>query len=142
MIIASFIVQYFVMSLIMSNSIQNITNSMGKLYISFIMAFIMGILEVVMHDFSHGSIHVKYYIPLFALLFVFLVLYRKQVGIDDKQYVNEMIEHHSMAILTSDEILNKSNNYQVRKLASQIIETQKAEIQQMKDIINAPETKI
>jgi len=126
----------------MSNSIQNITNSMGKLYISFIMAFIMGILEVVMHDFSHGSIHVKYYIPLFALLFVFLVLYRKQVGIDDKQYVNEMIEHHSMAILTSDEILNKSNNYQVRKLASQIIETQKAEIQQMKDIINAPETKI
>ena len=135
MVIGSFIVQYVIMSAIMTNSYVNITNSMGKLYLSSIMAFMMGILEVFMHDFSHHTTHTSYYVPLFIGLAVALILYRFQIGVTDKQYLNEMIEHHSMAILTSDEILKKTSNYHVRRLASQIAETQQAEIKQMKEMI-------
>ena len=135
MVIGSFIVQYVMMSAIMANSYVNITNSMGKLYLSSIMAFMMGILEVFMHDFSHHTTHTSYYVPLFIGLAVALILYRFQIGVTDKQYLNEMIEHHSMAILTSDEILKKTSNYHVRRLASQIAETQQAEIKQMKEMI-------
>ena len=135
MVIGSFIVQYVMMSAIMANSYVNITNSMGKLYLSSIMAFMMGILEVFMHDSSHHTTHTSYYVPLFIGLAIALILYRFQIGVTDKQYLNEMIEHHSMAILTSDEILKKTSNYHVRRLASQIAETQQAEIKQMKEMI-------
>ena len=135
MVIGSFIVQYVIMSAIMTNSYVNITNSMGKLYLSSIMAFMMGILEVFMHDSSHHTTHTSYYVPLFIGLAIALILYRFQIGVTDKQYLNEMIEHHSMAILTSDEILKKTSNYHVRRLASQIAETQQAEIKQMKEMI-------
>ena len=134
MVIGSFIVQYVIMSAIMANSYLNITNSMGKLYLSSIMGFMMGILEVFMHDSSHHTTHTSYYVPLFIGLAVALILYRFQIGVTDKQYLNEMIEHHSMAILTSDEILKKTSNYHVRRLASQIAETQQAEIKQMKEM--------
>ena len=135
MVIGSFIVQYVIMSAIMANSYVNITNSMGKFYLSSIMAFMMGILEVFMHDSSHHTTHTSYYVPLFIGLAIALILYRFQIGVTDKQYLNEMIEHHSMAILTSDEILKKTSNYHVRRLASQIAETQQAEIKQMKEMI-------
>ena len=135
MVIGSFIIQYVIMSAIMKNSYVNITNSMGKFYLSSIMAFMMGILEVFMHDFSHHTTHTSYYVPLFICLAVSLILYRFQIGVTDKQYLNEMIEHQSMAILTSDEILKKTSNYHVRRLASQIAETQQAEIKQMKEMI-------
>jgi len=135
MVIGSFIIQYVIMSAIMANSYVNITNSMGKFYLSSIMAFMMGILEVFMHDFSHHTTHTSYYVPLFIGLALALILYRFQIGVTDKQYLNEMIEHHSMAILTSDEILKKTSNYHVRRLASQIVEVQQAEIKQMKQMV-------
>uniref|UniRef100_A0A6C0F042 DUF305 domain-containing protein n=1 Tax=viral metagenome TaxID=1070528 RepID=A0A6C0F042_9ZZZZ len=142
MVIGSFIVQYVIMSAIMANSYVNITNSMGKFYLSSIMAFMMGILEVFMHDFSHHTTHTSYYVPLFIGLAVALILYRFQIGVTDKQYLHEMIEHHSMAILTSDEILKKTSNYHVRRLASQIAETQQSEIKQMKEMIASTDERV
>ena len=47
-----------------------------------------------------------------------------------------MIEHHSMGILTSEEILKKTDNYDVAKLAKNIIQTQTDEIRIMKSIID------
>ena len=100
----------------------------------------MGILEVFMHSFMTMSMSkipfVYYYIPLFSSLILFLWLYKKQVGVDDANYLNEMIEHHSMALLTSEEILKKTTNPQVKELAENIIKTQNAEIQQMKNIVD------
>ena len=46
-----------------------------------------------------------------------------------------MIEHHSMALLTSEELLQKSSNYKVRKLASNIINNQEEEIKEMKNLL-------
>jgi len=95
-----------------------------------------------MHDFSHHTTHTSYYVPLFIGLALALILYRFQIGVTDKQYLNEMIEHHSMAILTSDEILKKTSNYHVRRLASQIVEAQQSEIKQMKQMVASTDERV
>jgi uncharacterized protein YacL len=140
MMIVSFFIQYIIMSWVMTNDIQNIQHSLSKIYVSSIMAIIMGILEVFMHSVMTVSMSKipfwYYYIPLFSSLVLFLWLYKNQVGVDDANYLNEMIEHHSMALLTSKEILKKTTNPQVKELAEKIIKTQIAEIQQMKNIEN------
>jgi uncharacterized protein (DUF305 family) len=46
-----------------------------------------------------------------------------------------MIEHHSMALLTSNKILEKTDNYNVSKLAKNIIQKQEDEIRDMKGIL-------
>lgn len=69
------------------------------------------------------------------MLLLFIYLYKTQAFIYDKDYLREMIEHHSMAILTSQEILKKSTNENVKKLASNIITQQAQEINNMKKLL-------
>jgi hypothetical protein len=135
MMIGSFIIQISVMSLIMTNTINNITLSVGKFYISVIMSILMGLLEVVMFDTHMRTISFTYYLALFFILAIFVYLYRNQMYIDDKAYMSEMIEHHSMAILTSEEILEKTHSVRVKKLAENIIITQEKEIEYMKQML-------
>jgi hypothetical protein len=136
MFIGSFIVQYFAMPPIMVNSVSNITNSIGKAYLAAIMGLFMVLLEIGMHDMQYNVFSSTKYIVIVILLGVFIYLYRKQVAIGDKQYLEEMIEHHSMALLTSEEILKKTDNYNVAKLGKNIIQKQKDEIREMKDLVN------
>jgi uncharacterized protein (DUF305 family) len=70
------------------------------------------------------------------MLALFVYLYRKQVAVDDKQYLEGMIEHHSMGIFTSEEILKKTDNYDVAKIAKNIIQTQNDELRAMRGLIN------
>ena len=135
MMIGSFIIQLSVMSLIMTNAINNITFSVGKFYISVIMSILMGLLEVVMFDAHMRTISFTYYLALFFILAIFVYLYRNQMYIEDKDYLSEMIEHHSMAILTSEEILQKTHSVRVKKLAENIIITQEKEIEYMKQML-------
>ena len=135
MMIGSFIIQLSVMSLIMTNAINNITFSVGKFYISVIMSLLMGILEVVMFDVHMRTISFQYYLVLIFILTIFIYLYRNQMYIEDKDYMSEMIEHHSMAILTSEEILQKTHSERVKKLAENIITTQEKEIDYMKQML-------
>ena len=135
MMTTSFIIQLIFMSGIMTDSYKNITFSMGKFYISVIMAVLMGIVEVLMVDIHIKTISYVYYLSLFFVLVLFIYLYRNQVYIDDTEYLNEMIEHHSMAILTSEEILQKTRSERVKKLAENIISTQEKEIEYMRQLI-------
>jgi hypothetical protein len=135
MMIGSFIIQFIFMSLIMTNSYKNITFSIGKFYISSIMALLMGLLEVLMYDVHMCSLSIYHYSILFFVLSIFIYLYRNQIYIEDKDYLEEMIEHHSMAILTSDEILQKTNSERVKKFAENIISTQEKEIEYMKSLV-------
>jgi hypothetical protein len=119
----------------MSNGIINITNSLGKVYISIIMGLYMMIIEIMMRDYHYGVFSIKYYVIISALLGVFIYLYRTQKYITDKEYLKEMIEHHSMALLTSNKILEKTDNYNVSKIAKNIIQKQEDEIVDMKNIL-------
>jgi len=135
MVIGSFIIQMIFMSFIMTNYPQNITFSTGKFYMSCIMGLLMGLLEVLMHDVYMITISIYYYLFFIFFLFIFVYLYRNQMYIEDKDYLNEMIEHHSMALLTSEEILQKQPSERVKKLAENIISTQEKEIEYMRQLI-------
>ena len=137
MIVVGALIQYYFMSLLTANKMTNIENSLSKLYISLFMGLSMGVLEVIMRDMTYGSFSMKYYLPLIILLIVSIILYRGQFFVGDNQYLRDMIEHHSMALLTSKEILKKSHDYNVIKLAKDIINTQEEEIEKMKGLINA-----
>jgi hypothetical protein len=99
------------------------------------MATLMGLLEVLMYDIYMHTISLYYYFVLCFILLIFIYMYRNQIYIDDKNYLEEMIEHHSMAILTSDEILQKTNSERVKKLAETILTTQEKEIGYMKQLL-------
>ena len=136
MMIGSFIIQYFIMSAIMTNAPANIRATTGKFYISCIMALLMGLLEVAMYDIHMTSFSALFYSALSFALIIFVYLYRNQVYINDKDYLNEMIEHHSMAILTSEEILQKTSSDRVKRLAENIIATQEKEIDYMTQLVS------
>ena len=136
MFIFSFIIQYFLMPPIMVNTFDNVTNNIGKAYLAIIMGLFMVLLEIVMHDMQYKIFSSTKYLLLTASVGLFIYLYRKQVSIKDKQYLEEMIEHHSMALLTSEEILKKTDNYNVAKIAKNIIQKQNDEIREMKEIKN------
>lgn len=134
MMTGSFVTQLIIMSYIMTDSYKNITFSMGKLYISVIMALLMGLTEVLMFDITMKTISYIYYLSLFFMLVIFIYLYRNQVYIDDKEYLNEMIEHHSMALLTSEGILHNTSSDRVKRLAENISSTQEKEIEYMRQL--------
>ena len=135
MFIGSFIIQYLIMSSIMTNNVSNITNSLGKAYLATIMGLLMVLIEIIMNDIHYGAFNTMYYAIFGGLLMLFIYLYRIQYAIKDRQYLEEMIEHHSMALLTSQEILKKTNSYNVSKLAKNIIQTQTDEILEMRNLL-------
>ena len=128
MFIGSFIVQYFIMPPIMVNKISYITNNIGKAYLATIMGLFMVLIEVIMHDHQYNVLSINWYTILLAL-------YRKQIAINDKQYLEGMIEHHSMAVFQSEEILKKTDNYHLAKLAKNIIQTQNDELRTMTNLL-------
>ena len=69
-----------------------------------------------------------------VLFFAGLGLVRSQATVGDVAYMRAMIPHHSIAILTSGRANIKDER--VRKLADGIIEAQKKEIQEMKNLIS------
>ena len=135
MFFGSFIIQYFLMSPIMVHNRLYITNHFGKFYMSVIMALYMILLETMMHDYHYGIYSYNVYIMVLILLGFFIYLYRKQIAINDVQYLEGMIEHHSMGIFTSEEILKKTDNYNIAKLAKNIIQTQEDEIKEMEKLV-------
>jgi len=121
---------------IMVDSFGNITNHLSKVYLSVLMGIYMVIIEVAMHDMQYNIVSFNKYLILFVLKILFIYLYRKQVYVSDKDYLKGMIEHHSMGIFTSEEIVKKTDNYNVAKIAKNIIQKQKDEIREMKELID------
>jgi len=60
------------------------------------------------------------------------------LGIADKnldgRFIDAMIPHHEGALLMAQEVKNKTKRSEIRKLAHNILTTQKAEIEQMKTL--------
>lgn len=85
--IGSFLIQYFLMPPIMGNNNKYITNNIGKVYLSFIMALFTILLEVMMHDYKYHILSLNFYIFIIAALILFIYLYKKQIAINNKQYL-------------------------------------------------------
>ena len=128
MCIGMFITHFLIIRIIMTHMPQNITFNISKFYISII-------IQVIIYDYNTHFISVQYYLTFIFAIAIFIYLYRTQTYVLDKDYLNELIENHSIEILTSEEILQKTNSKRVKKLAENIIATQEAEIKHIRQII-------
>ena len=132
MFIGSFIIQYFLMPPIMVNTLSDITNNIGKAYMATIMGLFMVLLDMLMN-----KTHIQHIFIVLLLIFLTIYLYKIQFGVDDKNYIREMIEHHSMALLTSKKILEKTKNPAVINFATKIVVTQENEIEDMRYLLKS-----
>lgn len=141
MIVASIILAYFfTMTIILR---RNFTNHANKLYQSLLMGAWMGIIMILPMIFfakgHHREMMIKTYFPVLVILVVLVALFswmiRQQIGIDDKQYILGMIEHHQMAIDMSDLLIPKTKNRRLKQLAEEIIADQEEEIDLMYSLL-------
>lgn len=84
-----------------------------------------------------GLLYSDFYPALFGLLLVVGSFWaiRRQFMMRDGQFLRSMIPHHSMAVLMSKRYLENNSNPVAAKLAANIINSQKSEIEYMKDTI-------
>jgi uncharacterized protein (DUF305 family) len=103
------------------------------------MALIMGAaMTVVMLSFMLGMYRSKrtnaaIYAGSVLVFVTALYLVRSQQTVQDVSYMKAMIPHHSIAILTSERA--EITDPRVRRLADEIIEAQRREIVEMKNLI-------
>jgi uncharacterized protein (DUF305 family) len=103
------------------------------------MALIMGAsMAMVMLTFMLGMykdkrVNIGIYVASIAVFAVALFLVRSQATVQQVSYMKAMIPHHSIAILTSERA--EISDPRVRRLADEIIESQRREIGEMKVLI-------
>ncbi len=128
-----FLIQYIFISYIMTDNIDNINHSTGKIYMCIIMGLFMVLLDMLLSPMFHP----QHFTLVCGLTLFFIYLYRIQFGVGDKNYIREMIEHHSMALLTSKNILEKTKNPAVINFATKIVVGQKNEIEDMRYLLKS-----
>lgn len=85
---------------------------------------------------NHFNITI-FFVGLILSICISTLLLRRQLFVDDRQWLKRMISHHSTALTTSNNIYSKTNNTAVKELAKKIIITQEEEITLMKKILSS-----
>jgi hypothetical protein len=123
--VVAFIIQFWVLSILTSDKPQN---TVGKLYLSIVSASIMGILEVMIYDTYKSVVSLFYYIVLGISLYISIYLYKNQSGVDDTDYLKQMMESHGCDMFLSRKALEKTENTNVQTIANNIINRRKRDI--------------
>ena len=115
--------------------------SQTRAYMALIMGASMAIVMLTFMLHMYKSIKLKITIYALAILLFSSSLYlvRSQTTVGDVAYMEAMIPHHSIAILTSERA--KISDPRVEELSKGIIEAQRKEIAEMKALIADLESK-
>lgn len=97
-----------------------------------VMALVM--LGFMLHMLDDKKINISIVIISIIIFASSFYLMRNQTTIDDIDYMQAMIPHHSIAILASERA--NITDPRVKELAVAIIEAQEKEIKEMKDLID------
>lgn len=135
MITTSVVVMFFLMYLHSYQLLDHAWFSETRLFMTLIMGAAM---MVIMLGFMLGmyrsrAMNLSIFLGSGVLFAVALYLVRSQVTVTGVDYMEGMIPHHSIAILTSERA--KIKDPRVRKLADDIIEAQRKEIKEMEWLI-------
>ena len=107
------------------------TRTYMALFMGAAMAVIM--LTFMLHMLDNKAVNIAIYVGSALVFCVSLWLVRSQATVDQVSYMKAMIPHHSIAIMTSERA--GIADPRVRKLADQIITSQRQEIAEMKALI-------
>ncbi len=109
--------------------------SVTLVYSALLMVSNMCILEVLMFYNHSRKFKIGLFFVFLTLSIVIIMMLREQFLVDDNQWLKRMISHHSTALTTSHKIKERTKNEKIRKLASDIIDTQEREIKLMKNLL-------
>lgn len=139
------IIQFIIMIIVgvLFNPMNMLAFRIDDLYLSLTL-FYGGLLMASNMIWAHEIIHYlsmghfnKYifYIGIILSISITVGLLRRQLYVNDEQWLRRMISHHSTALTTSQKIYSRTKDPKLKKLAKEIIETQEREIQQMKSML-------
>jgi len=134
MIITAGVLMYIVMYL-NTYSYDHVFFSEMRLYMTILSTSVMAVvmLSFMLHMLENKKINISIVIISVLVFVSSFTLMRNQTTIDDVDYMEGMIPHHSIAILASERA--KISDPRIRELADEIIAAQKREIDEMKRLI-------
>lgn len=112
---------------IYANSLNDIRISVNDIYMVLLMTGWMFLFMGIVYK------ELKVLFIGFILVIVNIWCIRTQFMINEKQYLLGMVPHHSMAVLMSEKLLEKTNNISV--FLKNLITTQNNEIKYMKSLL-------
>jgi len=152
MFIASFIIGYVTMPIILGSSSPYVRFHKNKIFGALLMAFTMALVELFMHIgmLSMGKA-IVYSVVIVLGCFIMKFLIQQQLFITKRDYLEGMIEHHAMGIamarkfeyideygkfLTMPPIIEQQTNKEIADLSKSIVSTQYNEIKLMDKLLN------
>ena len=132
----SFIAMYILMYA-MVDVIGNVFNNLNQFYMAGLMTAPMVLIEmaVMRGMYADRGLNTWIIAGSLAALIGFFLLIRQQAGINDQQFLRSMIPHHAGAILMCEQA--EVEDPQIQDLCEGIIAGQQAEIDLMKEMLNA-----
>lgn len=126
----------FVLTYVNFYELDHVRWSETRLYMTFVMGAAMAVIMLGFMRGMYRSTKANAAIVVGSVLVFALALWlvRSQATIEDESYMNAMIPHHSIAILTSSEA--NIADLRVRELADGIIGSQRREIAEMRWLID------
>lgn len=136
MIVTSMIVMYFLMYLNSYQIIEHFWFSETRMYMTLIMggAMILIMLGYMLGMYKNKRANRAIFAGGILLISFAVGLVRSQITVTDVDYMEGMIPHHSIAVLTSERA--GIEDVRVRLLADAIIEAQRREIEEMEWLIS------
>ena len=114
------------------NSKSDIRVNMNDFYMGLMMA---GVMFLLMGVYYRSKKLIVVGVVITVIIFICI---RRQIFIGEKEYLESMIPHHSMAVLMTKRLKEKGEikKQELRELMKNIINTQKKEIELMKKLLN------
>ncbi|NWG54740.1 MAG: DUF305 domain-containing protein [Hydrogenophilaceae bacterium] len=133
--IATSTVVMFVLMYLNTYAFDHVHFSQTRFWMAFVMGAAMAIvmLSFMLNMYKDKRLNIGIFAGSALLFVAALWLVRSQQTVDDAAYMRAMIPHHSIAILTSERA--QIRDPRVRQLADEIIEAQRREIAEMKELI-------
>ncbi|WP_171016867.1 DUF305 domain-containing protein [Pseudalkalibacillus caeni] len=134
MVLTSTVVM-FMFKYLSTYKIDHVFFSETRLYMALLMGASMAVIMLLFmrNMLKNRKMNIGIITGSIAVFFIALFLLRSQTIVDDVDYMEAMIPHHSIAILTSERA--EISDPRVRKLADEIIKAQVREIGEMKKLI-------
>ena len=142
------IIMFIVMTIVgmLFNPMNILAYQLSDLYISLtlfygglLMASNMIWAHEIIHYLSMGHFNKFTFLFGIGLSFIISIVLRKQLFVDDTQWLKRMISHHSTALTTTTQLLENEDNFTNRpslyRLANGIVYNQKSEISLMKSLL-------
>lgn len=122
-------------------ALEHVFFSETRFYMMFVMGATMAVIMLLfmLNMYKKTKVNLGIFAGSVVVFILALWLVRSQTTVEDVSYMRAMIPHHSIAILTSERA--NISDPRVRKLADEIIEAQRREIEEMKFLIQDIESK-